>query len=162
MRSQCLSRRRPRYSQAFTLIELALTVGVVVLMFTLLIPTSVKMIEKVKLQKAEPELEDIAHRIDAYHMQNRQFPDSLLDVFGTLPLDPWGNPYQYLKLSGEKKNVIKGQQRKINAVLLNSDYDLYSMGPDGQSQAPLTAAASRDDIIRARNGNFFGQAGDFF
>ena len=45
---------------------------------------------------------------------------------------------------------------------LNTDYDLYSMGPDGQSQAPLTAAASRDDIIRARNGNFFGQAGDFF
>ena len=141
------------------MVELAFTVGVVVLMFSLTIPTSLKLIEKVKLQKVEPELEEIAHRIDLYHAQNRKYPDSLTDVYEMLPLDPWANPYQYVNLSGQKKNT-KGQ-RKINAVLLNSDYDLYSMGPDGQSQSPLTAAASRDDIIRARNGNFFGQAGDF-
>jgi hypothetical protein len=43
---------------------------------------------------------------------------------------------------------------------LNSDYDLYSMGPDGQSQTPLTAKASRDDIIRANNGGFIGVVED--
>ncbi len=41
-------------------------------------------------------------------------------------------------------------------VPINSDYDLYSKGPDGASQGPLTAKASRDDIIRANNGRFIG------
>jgi general secretion pathway protein G len=46
-------------------------------------------------------------------------------------------------------------------VPINSDYDLYSMGPDGQSVAPLTAAPSQDDIVRASNGAYFGLAADF-
>jgi general secretion pathway protein G len=39
---------------------------------------------------------------------------------------------------------------------LNSDYDLYSMGADGDSMGPLSATASRDDIVRANNGAFIG------
>jgi len=46
-------------------------------------------------------------------------------------------------------------------VPLNTDYDLYSQGPDGQSVSPLTAAKSRDDIIRANNGDFIGTAEDY-
>ena len=41
-------------------------------------------------------------------------------------------------------------------VPVNSDFDLYSMGKDGISKAPFTAKESRDDIVRARNGNFYG------
>ena len=41
---------------------------------------------------------------------------------------------------------------------INSDFDLYSMGPDGESSPPLTAKSSRDDIVRANNGNFIGTA----
>lgn len=44
---------------------------------------------------------------------------------------------------------------------INSDYDLYSKGKDGKSQKPLTAAASRDDIVRAGNGAFVGLASDY-
>ena len=43
-------------------------------------------------------------------------------------------------------------------VPLNSDYDLYSMGPDGESKPPLTAKASKDDIVRANDGEFVGLA----
>jgi hypothetical protein len=32
---------------------------------------------------------------------------------------------------------------------INSDFDLYSKGKDGDSAAPLTASRSQDDIIRA-------------
>jgi general secretion pathway protein G len=53
----------------------------------------------------------------------------------------------------------QGQWRKDhNLVPLNSAFDLYSMGKDGQSQPPLTAAASHDDIVRASDGNFIGMA----
>lgn len=44
---------------------------------------------------------------------------------------------------------------------LNSDFDLYSMGPDGKTATPLTAKASYDDIIRAVDGKFLGLASDF-
>jgi general secretion pathway protein G len=75
--------------------------------------------------------------------------------------DPWGNPYQYLSFETVKGND-KGKFRKDrNLVPINSDYDLYSMGPDGKSSGPLTAAASRDDIIRAGNGSFVGIAEDY-
>jgi general secretion pathway protein G len=35
------------------------------------------------------------------------------------------------------------------------------MGKDGKSQSPLTAKASRDDIIRANNGQYVGLAADY-
>jgi general secretion pathway protein G len=46
-------------------------------------------------------------------------------------------------------------------VPINTYYDLYSMGPDGQSQPPLTARVSRDDVIRANDGQYFGPAEAF-
>jgi general secretion pathway protein G len=48
-----------------------------------------------------------------------------------------------------------------NLVPLNSDYDLYSMGKDGESQIPLTVKISHDDIIRANDGAFVGLAIDY-
>ena len=35
------------------------------------------------------------------------------------------------------------------------------MGPDGRSVAPLTVKASRDDIIRANDGSFYGLASEY-
>jgi general secretion pathway protein G len=46
-------------------------------------------------------------------------------------------------------------------VPINSDFDLYSVGKDGQSQDPLTAPVSRDDIVRANNGRFVGLASTY-
>ena len=72
--------------------------------------------------------------------------------------DPWGNPYRYLNIA----TAIPGHVRKDRFLVpLNSDYDLYSMGKDGESQPPITSAKSRDDILRASNGAFIGLASDF-
>jgi general secretion pathway protein G len=55
-----------------------------------------------------------------------------------------------------------GQKRKDkNLIPINSDFDLFSMGPDGMSTSPLTANISRDDIVRGRNGDFYGVAVDY-
>jgi general secretion pathway protein G len=71
--------------------------------------------------------------------------------------DPWGNPYEYLKIMGNGPG--RGQCRKDKFLNpLNDDYDLYSKGRDGASQAPLTAQASHDDVVRASNGSFIGPA----
>ena len=44
---------------------------------------------------------------------------------------------------------------------VNSDFDLYSMGADGESSAPFTAKNSHDDVVRANNGAFIGLAEDY-
>jgi general secretion pathway protein G len=52
-----------------------------------------------------------------------------------------------------------GKARKNQFLVpLNSDYDLYSTGQDGDSQSPLKAKVSRDDIIRANDGAYIGLA----
>ena len=74
-------------------------------------------------------------------------------------LDPWKGTYQYTRLDNAKG---KGSARKDkNLVPINTDYDLWSNGKDGKSVAPLTAQASRDDIVRANNGRFVGPAADY-
>ena len=44
---------------------------------------------------------------------------------------------------------------------INCDYDLYSVGKDGKSEAPLTAKVSQDDIIRANNGGYVGLVSNY-
>lgn len=39
---------------------------------------------------------------------------------------------------------------------INTFYDLYSIGRDGQTVEPLTAGPSQDDVIRANDGAFVG------
>ena len=46
-------------------------------------------------------------------------------------------------------------------VPVNSDYDLYSMGADGDSQTPFTAEASQDDIVRCGNGSYIGLVSNY-
>ncbi|HRC45374.1 MAG TPA: hypothetical protein PLT27_15085, partial [Nitrospira sp.] len=59
-------------------------------------------------------------------------------------------------------NGSAGKPRKDRFLHpINSDYDLYSMGKDGESVEPLTAQKSHDDVIRANDGGFVGLAVEF-
>ena len=46
-------------------------------------------------------------------------------------------------------------------IPINTSFDLYSMGKDGKSAAPLTAQASQDDVIWANDGSFVGLASQY-
>ncbi|MEZ5987522.1 MAG: prepilin-type cleavage/methylation domain-containing protein [Planctomycetota bacterium] len=112
-------------------------------------------LETARRTKVIQDIGYIAYEIDLYKQMYGVLPLDLPDK----RLDPWGNPYQYLNFSTVKG---KGQMRKNKFLVpINTDYDLYSMGPDGKSVAPLTAKASRDDIIRANDGQFFGPASEY-
>jgi len=77
-------------------------------------------------------------------------------------LDPWGRPYVYLKFPPSKGKAPPGGARKDRFLVpINSAFDLYSLGKDGNSVAPLTAAASRDDVIVANDGGFVGLASNY-
>jgi len=94
-------------------------------------------------------------------VENGELPDSLNDLgLGDLK-DPWGNPYEYLRIAGGNLKG-KGKLRKDHSLVpVNTDYDLYSKGKDGKSSTPFTAKASQDDIVRANDGWFIGLVSDY-
>jgi general secretion pathway protein G len=44
---------------------------------------------------------------------------------------------------------------------LNTDYDLFSLGPNGRTTVSLGESLGQDDVIRANNGGFFGTASEY-
>ncbi len=148
-----------RKNRAFTVIEIAVAVMIASLVFATAAPAIIKFVDIVKTEEAEEGIEDLIADIDQFLIDNGRLPVDLVEVFGQVPIDPWGNPYQYLNFDNVKG---KGKKRKDkNLVPINTDYDFYSMGPDGKSTSPLTASISRDDIIRARDGAYIGVAEDY-
>jgi general secretion pathway protein G len=90
---------------------------------------------------------------------NQHYPDTLSDVGYGEKLDPWGSLYQYLNFAGTNG---KGAMRKDRFLVpINTYFDLYSTGEDGESVSPLTAKASQDDVIWANDGDFIGPASDY-
>jgi general secretion pathway protein G len=124
----------------------------------IIIPRLFGYAERVRETQALVDIREMDADIGQYVMDNNLPPPSLTTVgYGSL-VDPWGNPYEYLNIIGGGV----GKPRKDHFLVpVNSDYDLYSMGPDGKSAAPFTAAASRDDIVRASNGSWIGPVYDF-
>jgi general secretion pathway protein G len=144
--------------KAFTIIELLITISILGVLAGITVPIYTQY--KVKLNNviAVTDIINIQVAVESYFQAKDVYPNALTDIGMDLLLDPWEAPYEYLNLAG----VPIGQMRKDQALVpINSDYDLYSKGPDGASVKPLTAAASRDDIVRANNGSFIGLASDY-
>lgn len=176
---------RPDYKcWGFTIIELLVVVAIIGTLSAIAVPAYFGQVSKAKMVRVIVEIRQISKTIDVYKIDNNAPPLSLADVSYENLRDAWGNLYQYLNIEilqdkdkkdkgkkgedkedkekkGEKDkgNMGKGKMRKNRFLVpINSDYDLYSMGPDGRSVSPLTAKASRDDIIRANNGTYIGLA----
>jgi general secretion pathway protein G len=136
-----------------------IVVAVILTVSAIAIPNLLAAVDQARIARAVAEIRTFEDGITLYDSINGQLPDDLSQIGYPNYLDPWGNPYQYLNHTDMKGN---GQARKDRFLVpLNSDYDLYSMGKDGQSVAPITAKSSLDDIIRASNGSYIGLASQF-
>jgi general secretion pathway protein G len=145
--------------QGFTLVEVLITVVIIMTIAAIALPNMMAAIADAKIARAVGDIHAIEDDVSLYQTINDALPDDLSQCVDNSLVDPWGNPYQYLNHTGMKGN---GKARKDRFLVpLNSDYDLYSMGPDGASTGPITAKPSQDDIIRASNGSFVGVAADF-
>ena len=148
----------PLAQYGLSLIELMITLGIVAIGLTIAMVSYQGYMDRAEAGDAAADLEMASSDIERFFSLNGELPDTLAEA-GFSKLDPWGNSYEYLNFANVKG---KGKFRKDrNLVPINTDYDLYSKGPDGASVAPLTAAASRDDIIRASNGAYIGPAADY-
>lgn len=146
--------------RGFSLAELLLALAILAIVASIAIPSYQGYLETGEVGRVIQEMKQIELIVENYKLDSGAYPDSLAQA-GVSMDDPWGNPYQYLPIEGASA-VAKGKQRKDhNLVPINSDFDLYSMGEDGASAPPLTAKASRDDIVRANNGAYYGYGKDY-
>ena len=154
--STCAARRAQR---AFTLTELAIVLTLTGILAAIAVPSYQSVRRSLEVNQAMRDLGEIHSVIERYITLNLQPPPNLAAVGMDQMRDPWGQAYFYLSFTGLKG---KGQMRKDkNLVPINTQYDLYSLGPDGQSRPPLTAAPSRDDVIMANDGTYIGLAADY-
>lgn len=124
-------RSRLRCRKGFTLIELLIVMIILGLLAALVAPKMFQKVGSSKQKAAKAQIALLGTALDAYRLDMGKYPstDQGLDALRTnpghdnwdgpylpkdVPKDPWGNAYVY-QSPGE-----------------HGDYDLYSLGADGQ------------------------------
>lgn len=143
----------------FSLVELLLVVAIIGTLAAISLPIYTKALQQARTARAIGDIKAIDTDIRIFEMTAKRLPDTLAEIGRERLRDPWGNEYQYFPFTSPGG---RGNMRKDRFLVpINSDFDLYSMGPDGDSVPPLTAQQSRDDIIRANDGGYVGLASEY-
>jgi general secretion pathway protein G len=149
-----LARHRQR---GFTLLEVFAAVAIIAVIGAIAIPAFNGYIERSRVARAVSDIGTLSLQLYRWHLNTRTWPATLGEA-GLGAVDPWGRPYVYLRVAGANPGALRKDR---NLVPINTDFDLYSVGPDGQSVPPLTAQKSQDDVVRANNGTYIGLGANY-
>ena len=143
-------------SAGFTILELLVVTVIIGTLSTMVAPSIQRAREMALVGAAISEVRILEAELMIYREINFAYPVSLAAIERAGMVDPWGFPYVYAVVTGPG-----GARKDKFMVPLNTDFDLYSVGPDGASSGPLSASSSQDDILRALNGAWVGLGSDF-
>jgi general secretion pathway protein G len=143
----------------FTLLEIVVVFALIGTLAGIGVPLYGEALNRARVVRAIAEIRKMAVELQQYQIANGDLPLTLAQVgLGTGP-DPWGSPYQYLKIAGLKGKGAVRKDHKLNPI--NADYDLFSMGRNRTFKTQVSQKDSLDDVIRANNGGFIGLAREY-
>lgn len=146
-------------TRGITLLELMLVVAIVSMLGAIAIPSYQNYADRARNNQALSDIGSMSLQIQQWELNNGRLPVNLGEAGLAARFDPWGQPYRYLDLSPPGAIGAARKDKALNPV--NTDFDLYSVGKDGETAAPFPAKAAQDDLVRAANGGFMGLAKDF-
>ena len=146
-----------RFQHGFTLAETLLATALLAVGAEAIVGGISGQLERSRIERAKREIGQIESAIEGYRTRHHELPASLTDLGSAVPLDPWGHSYEYVNF--DASGTVG--QRNYEGLPINSEYDLYSPGPNGRTDANLWSETARDDVVRARDGGFVGSASDF-
>jgi len=145
-------------TKGFTLVEVLLVIAIIGILAAIGLPAYQDYAEKAKVVQAATDIGGMQAKIQHYFDEERSYPDSLADVGESGRMDPWGKAYTYYNIDKNGKGGAR-KDKKLNPI--NSDFDLFSMGKDKESQTQISHKLSEDDVIRGRDGSFINLAVKF-
>ena len=118
----------------FTLIEIMVVVIIIGILAAIVAPNVIGRVDDAQITKAKAEIANIENALKFYRLDNFQYPTTEQGIealvtqpndptirnwkpggyLDRLPVDPWGNPYQYLSPGN------------------NGEIDIYTLGRDGR------------------------------
>ncbi len=160
-----MNQRKPnrKKQRGFTLMELLVVLGILVLLIAIVTPRIIGTQEKADLKATQIQIGSFKGALERYTLEMRGFPKSEQGLKAlvskpsddqgnagqkwdgpyvndnVLPSDPWGNEYQY------EYPPVNGKGKSP---------DIWSYGPDGED-------GTDDDIVSWRKSSEDGEAGEF-
>lgn len=151
-----------RPEQGLSLVEILIAVTVFGALLAIALPSYNSYKDQQKVSVAVADLRVLDNRIKSHKLRTETFPAALSELTDPSPSDPWGQPYEYLRIEGEDAKAIKNLLRRDkNLNPINSDFDLYSKGADKSTKMQLDNKLSVDDVVRANDGGFYGLAAKY-
>lgn len=103
--------RNTRRSRGFTLIELMVVIVILGLLVTIVGPNVQRFMVKGRIQTAKTQMSNLKTAVEQYRLEKGRLPDSLEEckdwlADGTLPKDPWGGDYKYVKDGKKKYDIV--------------------------------------------------------
>src|SRR5262245_30942851 len=115
----------------FTLAEMAIALAIVAVVAMIGLPKYQDYQEQLRVTQAIYEINFMNSKLMLKLDEIRDAPGDLSEIGELGKKDPWGRPYVYQPLTGMKGVAGKARKNK-NQVPLNTYFDLYSVGKDGQ------------------------------
>lgn len=167
MPKQCVNQPHQNH---ITLLELLLIITIITLLLAILIPAVYQAKRTTQYKVAEFDIRQIIRAIRGFELDHddrqpeRAWSDDENDededkeLFSPPPRDPWSHRYVYNPFQvtpPEARRTLEARQ------YLNTKYDLFSLGIDGESAPSIILPVSYDDVIMADDGGYVGKAKDY-
>jgi general secretion pathway protein G len=133
--------------KGFTLVELLMVIAIIGILSTLGIPSYNGYKDKARNGRAMSEIRTLSTEISGYILDRQANPPDLDAINRANFRDPWQRLYIYHTVPAQEDLMFQK---------LNTDYDLYSTGKDGQSVDAGGNPANVDDIVRVNSSAFVG------